>query len=173
MSQQQIFQATEPQDTQVEAYYEYEPLPDGRFARYLILQPGSTVADPLSCTLHTAHLDEFPSFEAVSYVWGIPIRNRAITCNGKVIRITTNLDDALRQVRLTEKPRALWVDSVCINQADPKEKGYQVSLMEQVYKKSSCTLICLGASDHVHAPVTADLVADVDNLIQEVCAGRL
>jgi hypothetical protein len=139
-------------------------LSDGRFVRYLILQPASTDTDPLVCTLHTAHLDEISHFEAISYVWGVPVKCQQITCNGRIIRITANLHDALCQVRLTDRTRILWADSICINQADPKEQGDQVSLMAHIYRKSNCTLICLGVSDHVHKPIVADLVADIDHM---------
>ena len=169
MLQQKPSPATGLQDTQLEHYYEYEMLPtDGRIVRYLILQPASTDTDPLVCTLHTAHLDEIPHFEALSYVCGIPVKNKQITCNGKAIRITANLHDALCQVRLTNTPRTLWADSICINQADPKEQGDQVSLMAHIYKKSNCTLICLGVSERVHALAVVDLVADIDDMIQDV-----
>lgn len=168
MSQQQISQAAEAQDTQPECHYVFESLPDGHFFRYLVLQPASADTDPLVCTLYTAYLYETPHFEAVSYVWGIPVKSKPITCNGKVTHITANLHDALCQVRLADKPRTLWVDSICINQADPKERGHQVSLMQHIYKRSSCTLICLGVSGHVHAPIVAALVADIDYMMQNV-----
>ncbi|RKL08557.1 hypothetical protein BFJ70_g16789 [Fusarium oxysporum] len=168
MSQQHIHPVTQVQEPQPERDYGYQSLPDGRFARYLTLQPASSDTDPLVCSLYASKLGEFPPFEAISYVWGIPVKNRPITCNGKVIRITANLFDALRQVRFTNKPRTLWVDSICINQTDAEERGHQVSLMGQIYKESSCTLICLSVSGHVHAPIVADLVADVDFMIQSI-----
>ncbi|KAF3770551.1 HET-domain-containing protein, partial [Cryphonectria parasitica EP155] len=74
---------------------------------------------------------------------GVP-RYATITINGKTLAITTNLKEALWQARLTDRPRALWTDSVCINQRDEAEKAQQVGLMGRIYKMSSCTLICLG-----------------------------
>ncbi|UPK95894.1 hypothetical protein LCI18_006829 [Fusarium solani-melongenae] len=168
MSQQQTRLVAQVQDTQPEREYEYQPLPSGRFARYLTLEPASSDTDPLVCNLYAAKLNEFPPFEAISYVWGVPVKDRLISCNGQATRITANLFDALRQVRFGNKPRTLWADSICINQADTQECGHQVSLMGQIYKQSSCTLICLGASAHAHAPIVAELVADVDSMIQRV-----
>ncbi|KAH6889168.1 heterokaryon incompatibility protein-domain-containing protein [Thelonectria olida] len=165
---QQVSHATDAQNVPPDDHYEYGVLQDKHFIRYLILQPSSLNSDPLVCTLHTAHLDDIPRFEAMSYVWGTPAKNQSVTCDGKVIRITANLHDALRQVRFEDKLRTLWVDSICINQADPKEQGHQVSLMERIYRKASCTLICLGTSDRVHAPAVADLVTGVDRMIQNV-----
>ncbi|KAH7067481.1 heterokaryon incompatibility protein-domain-containing protein [Paraphoma chrysanthemicola] len=148
--------------------FEYGPLQDRFSARHLILQPASTTSEPLVCTLHSAHLSEFPPFEAISYVWGTLVKNQPMICNGKDIRITANLAAALIQIRLKNEPRTLWVDSICINQADPEELGYQVSLMGEIYKKSTCTLICLGPSDHGHASIVEGLVTDVDYRIQSV-----
>ncbi|KAH7305871.1 heterokaryon incompatibility protein-domain-containing protein [Stachybotrys elegans] len=156
MAEQNIPKATGP------TLYQPERLQDEECARYMILQPANTEADPLVCTLHSAHLNEFPTFETISYVWGTPVKKQPVICNGQDIFVTENLAAALRQVRLPEKPRTLWADSICINQADTEERGHQVSLMHQIYKRSKRTLICLGASDHGHATIAAGLVDDVD-----------
>ncbi|KAH6658155.1 heterokaryon incompatibility protein-domain-containing protein [Truncatella angustata] len=158
----------EAKTTPTKHCYEYEPLPDGLFARYLYLHPANTDTDPLICTMFTAHLDEIPDFEAISYVWGIAFKIHTISCDGKTIPITFNLRDALSQVRLKNKPRTLWVDSICINQADPQEQSHQVSLMGGIYKKSTRTLICLRSSDHVHASIVANLVIDIGYMIESV-----
>lgn len=96
------------------------------------------------------------------------MKNQVVSCNGGVIRITSNLSIALRQVRFTDRIRTLWVDSICINQTDATEREHQVSMMGEIYKTSRCTLICIGSTGHVHAPVVADLVANVDSMIQSV-----
>ncbi|KAK8000503.1 hypothetical protein PG990_013103 [Apiospora arundinis] len=167
MPQQQISESTKPPHWQP-GHFQYEPLRGTYSARYLLLQPANITIEPLVCTLHSTHLNEFPTFEAISYVWGTPFKNQPMTCNGKDISITANLSAALRQIRPANEPRTLWVDSICINQADPEEQGHQVSLMEEIYKKSNCTLICLGGSDHDHATIVAGLVKDVDLRIQSV-----
>ena len=38
----------------------------------------------------------------------------------------------------------LWIDQICINQKDPKEKSWQVGLMNEIYGKADNTLIWLG-----------------------------
>lgn len=167
MSQEQTLKKAKPPQVQPR-HFEHEPLRDRRSARYLILQPASTISEPLVCTLHSAQLSKFPPFEAISYVWGTLVKNQLMICNGKDIGITANLSAALLQIRLKNKPRTLWVDSICINQMDPEEQGYQVSLMGDIYKKSNCTLICLGPSDHGHATIVEGLVTDVDYRMQSV-----
>lgn len=55
-----------------------------------------------------------------------------------------------------------------VHQSAPKERGHQVSLMQRIYSRSDCTVICLGVSDRDHAPIVADLVADVDCMIRDL-----
>ncbi|KAL2197096.1 heterokaryon incompatibility protein-domain-containing protein [Corynascus similis CBS 632.67] len=165
MSQPQTPRATDAHDHQPECHYKYESLPDGPFIRYLILHPASADTDPLACTLRTTHIDETPHFEAISYVWGVPVKNQPLICNGKVSYITANLRDALRQVRLPDRSRTLWADSICINQEDSQEQGHQISLMGRIYGESSCTLVCLGTASRAHAPIVADLLADVNRMV--------
>lgn len=140
----------------------YQPLLDENTIRILILNPGED-DDPLSGVLETARLigrrraSATPQamwsadrpYEAISYVWGSNIMGHLIYLDGKVHKITANLSDALRQCRLLDQPRALWADSICIDQADLKEKGHQVALMSRIYSCSQRTLICLG-SDPKH-----------------------
>ncbi|EGD98466.1 hypothetical protein TESG_05840 [Trichophyton tonsurans CBS 112818] len=41
----------------------------------------------------------------------------------------------------------LWVDQVCINQADPEERSSQVDLMHRIYQEAAFTLLWLGRED--------------------------
>lgn len=145
----------------------YEPLPLGRYIRFLLLEPGKP-DDAIACKLHTSELDG-AHFEALSYVWGTPSMTERISCNNKSIYITLNLKDALIQARNRFESRALWVDSICINQEDREEKGLQVALMAEIYKTSSCTVICLGQNDaEAHASPAAGLLADVNAMMDGV-----
>ena len=84
------------------------------------------------------------TYEAISYVWGDPNNTRDIECNGNTVQITTNLADALLQFRHPKRKRRLWVDALCINQADNNEKSLQVSRMGQIYKNAKRVLVWLG-----------------------------
>ena len=101
--------------------YEYEDLKDDRSIRVLELLPepcGSGRTTDLHCELKQVSIDEPPPYEALSYVWASPIRNRYILCEGKKIMITENCDAALRRLRSSaDRRRVLWVDSICINQS--------------------------------------------------------
>lgn len=108
------------------ASYRYDEPPEHAF-RYMVLQPGLG-DEPLVCTLHTSNLQEV-DYEAISYLWSTEVQDHDISCNDTIFKITPNLNEALRQVRRAEVRRNLWVDSICINQKDLKEKGHQVAMM--------------------------------------------
>ena len=41
---------------------------------------------------------------------------------------------------------SLWVDALCINQADDDERGHQVGMMGEIYKRAQCVHAWLGLS---------------------------
>lgn len=65
-------------------------------------------------------------------------------CNGKTLPINSNLEFALRSLRLHAGPRTLWVHAVCINQADVDERNRQVALTRDVYIKASRVIAWIG-----------------------------
>lgn len=147
--------------------YSYETLPSG-YIRYLLLQPGES-GDPIVCSIHVTKLEDSTPFEAISYVWGTPERTEPIECDGKTLYITVNLRNSLLAVRRVEEARALWSDSICINQADNEEKALQVSLMADIFRKSTRTLICLGSNDAgEHAEAAAGIINAVNHMMDEV-----
>lgn len=85
-----------------------------------------------------------PQHEALSYTWGDPSNPSLLYCNGATLSITSNLDTALRHLRLQTGPRTLWVDAICINQADVEERNQQVALMRDVYTMASQVIAWLG-----------------------------
>ena len=74
-----------------------------------------------------------PEFESLSYTWGDPKITEPILVNGHVLNITTNLNAALLALRKTNEERVLWVDAICINQADVQERSEQVLRMRDIY----------------------------------------
>lgn len=148
----------------------YDILPGADSVRYIVLEPGLST-EPLICSLHTVPLSDAPPFEAISYVWGDPRRCRRLLCDANYLNITRNLEEALRQVRLPERSRTIWVDMVCINQADKKEKGHQVGLMGRIYSQALRTLICLGLKSRGDAPVAMEILHEVNALVKNQLRG--
>ncbi|GFF37931.1 heterokaryon incompatibility protein 6, OR allele [Aspergillus udagawae] len=131
--------------------YQYIPLPpigeNGQspaFTRVLTLYPG-TEQDPLYCTLDIVDIEHCPSPpEALSYVWGSERAPVPLYCGNGLLGITLNLDIALRHLRLPHARRRLWVDAVCINQDDLRERERQVGYMRLVYKHAIAVIAWLG-----------------------------
>ena len=87
---------------------------------------------------------EWPDYEALSYVWGDRESPKTISIDGCVQEVTENLEAALQQLRLSDAPRRLWVDALCINQEDSKEKSHQIQKMRHIYRRASGVLVWLG-----------------------------
>jgi hypothetical protein len=129
--------------------YEYEPLVrERKEIRLLTLQPGSGNA-MLFCTLATAYLDTPtpPRYETISYVCGDQTVKATINLHGSEVRIPATSEAALRRMRRRDRPRTLWIDAICINEADVAERGHQVGIMYEIYTHTRHNCIYLGPDD--------------------------
>ncbi|KAH9204942.1 heterokaryon incompatibility protein-domain-containing protein, partial [Leptodontidium sp. 2 PMI_412] len=100
------------------------------------------------CTTRTASLDDRPNFNALSYCWGDSKVTSPIMVDYHVMSVTVNLEKALRHLRCSVQPEEIWIDAICINQANISEKNHQVPLMRDIYSASSKVFIWLGESDN-------------------------
>lgn len=129
--------------------YTFRPLEHDRSIRILVLHPAMHNDDEL--VAHIEHRNrrtaedgvDLQFYEAVSYTWGKPIMNKTLTCDNTFLPITENVDVMLRRLR-TNRERRLWIDAICLNQADVDEKPCQVPLMGEIYREASNVLIWLG-----------------------------
>ena len=94
--------------------------------RLLILKKGW---DTVECELKVDNLHGSPDYKALSYVWGDPKDLVEIRCCGQAFSIGSNLHSALKRLRSSTVDRILWVDAICINQADKQERAEQVAFM--------------------------------------------
>jgi hypothetical protein len=46
-----------------------------------------------------------------------------------------------------ERPRFLWIDQICINQGDDREKGHQVQFMGEIFRRAEVVFAWLGVED--------------------------
>ena len=126
---------------------QYKRLTRDRTIRVLDLAPG-TWDEPVNCSLRTVHLDDDnPRYEAISYAWGDHNDRKPVVCNGYTITTTRSLFEALQRFRHVNTTRTLWVDAMCINQADDDEKSSQVRLMSFIYTKAVRVLVWLQHED--------------------------
>lgn len=106
--------------------------------------PG-TSDEPLCGSLETHLVEEAPPYQALSYVWGVSTPYSYLIIEGHSLPITQNLTDALKSLRNQEGEILIWIDSVCINQADNEEKGHQVAIMSTIYHTAAQVVVWLGA----------------------------
>ncbi|KAF4944325.1 hypothetical protein FGADI_12779 [Fusarium gaditjirri] len=131
----------------------YKPITGDKQIRLLILEPGAR-EDALECQLINAELSWRTRFEALSYAWGDDTTKYELNCSGHIIEVMANLHDALLDLRLPTQRRVLWIDALCINQADNDEKSKQIRLMHEIYSQAQEVLIYLGKSDaSVHGAI--------------------
>jgi len=128
--------------------YKYQAVKHGYSIRMLTVFPGKPDEDL------AGSLDDFDMksttwepYEPLSYVWGKPKLNYAFHIDGKVLKITKSLNDALRRLRLRHEPRRLWADQICIDQTNLSERGEQVQFMNAIYKRAKHVLVWLGSDD--------------------------
>lgn len=86
-------------------------------------------------------------FAALSYVWGVASKSRSILCDGFHLSITPNGYSALLDLRKKLGAFTIWVDAVCIDQQNIREKEYQIPLMGEIYSCAAPTYIWLGEGD--------------------------
>lgn len=129
-----------------DSIYTRLPLNKSTEIRLLTLLPADNRDDPIKCLISRADLDAAPEYKAVSYCWGKRDNPVAITVGDTSLEVTQNLATALGFIRGSWAPATLWVDAVCINQDDDREKETQIPLMGRVYSSAEAT-ICWVATD--------------------------
>jgi hypothetical protein len=127
----------------------YEPLNTFQDEiRLLEILPEPAEDGSVSCRLFTTSLTRELEYSALSYVWGESEVRKKVTVNGLSIDVTTNLANALLNIRSTILPLLeaegtapyIWADALCINQTDIIERNEQVMRMGKIYKSASHVL---------------------------------
>lgn len=90
-----------------------------------------------------------------------------IKCDGQSVHIGQELFDALRRLRLPDRARTLWIDALCINQKDTKERNMQVSQMRDIYSKAEHVVIWVGERFQGGTAIQAmlDFIKELETLI--------
>lgn len=138
--------------------YHYTPLDTPEAFRIINLAPGEGDAKiEFSIVEATIKRPHIPDFEAVSYTWaysstdssqpGDSLQKYPTWCDGNRIDVTPNLFELLRRLRSPINTRTLWIDQLCINQADLSERAAQVNLMMHIYNEARSVVLWLGEED--------------------------
>jgi hypothetical protein len=130
---------------QIVNHHPYKPLnSDGSEIRLLQLLPRKPLRRKIRGRLIHVRLDDMPVYDALSYTWGEITNPCTITLdNNEGFAVTRNAYFALEDLRPKHGILPLWIDAICINQHDVKERNHQVALMRRIYQQASRVRIWL------------------------------
>ena len=137
--------------------YKFQPLPAPEYIRLLYLLPRQDPLDPndvIRCELLTVSVfGQVNDYKAVSYMWGRRDADKDILIRStdspdssySSFRITENLWTCLRKlsddITKSQCGSSLWIDAICINQADDAERSSQVAQMGKIYSSAGEVII--------------------------------
>lgn len=150
--------------------YRYHPLQCSDSIRLLVLHPSPTQLDPVLCTVRHSRLSEASlKYEALSYTWGDATQKQAIyfASGSRELSVTKNCLSALLHLRYTHDDRMLWVDAICINQEDLKERASQVRMMDKIFERAFNVMVFLGDANPRNDILFKELAA-ADEVVSRV-----
>ena len=114
--------------------------------RLLEIHPGA-FSDKIRCSFSTTVLTEKPQYDALSYVWGENHAETPVIADGTPVRVTENLDAAMRYLRRFDQAVFVWIDALCIDQGNTPERNHQVAMMGDIYRGAQEVVAWLGELD--------------------------
>ncbi|EEU41553.1 uncharacterized protein NECHADRAFT_87741 [Fusarium vanettenii 77-13-4] len=145
----------------IEKCFKYEPLLSDEI-RLLSVAPGDS--ELITCELIHVRLDSKLKFWALSYVWGAPENPPLIEVNGCSFVVTRNLYHALHEYRRQfvgcdgdTNGAFIWIDAICIDQTNHREKAIQVPRMSEIYGRCEHVLAWLGPVDDAKQDTVCEL----------------
>jgi hypothetical protein len=126
-------------------WFEHEALDLGSSSIRLIqICPTRNNDDRIRCQIRLASTDT--EYTCLSYVWGEEGIDEWIYLNGKRAAVRMNLWDFLRSARQVPELSSqwLWIDALCIDQANTHERQHQVQQMGRIYAGAKQVISWLG-----------------------------
>ncbi|KAH7396065.1 heterokaryon incompatibility protein-domain-containing protein [Cadophora sp. MPI-SDFR-AT-0126] len=125
-------------------HFQYQPLESSHHIRLVTLEQGPDISAPIRCSIAHHKLGSV-RYEALSYEWGLPATSDPeISIDGHPLRVRRNLRDALLYIRAQDRDRYLWVDALCIDQENGRERNHQVSIMGRIFNQAYQVVVWLG-----------------------------
>jgi ankyrin repeat protein len=123
----------------------YEPI-DLKRPAFRLLQLRRGKGPAIECMLYQAYLDgtDTMPYDSLSYTWGGTDKTSTVTVNGKTLYVTENLYSALQHLRSEDIDTVLWVDAICIDQGNERERGHQIQHMCEIYSQAEEVIVWLG-----------------------------
>ena len=133
-------------DPKIRKPYVYSPLQSDRVIRLVSVRRPSVdiYRGGYYFQVMIMSLDDPVPYETVSYVWGGFDRNcRLNFMDGSYLPITENLASALLTISSHCKTGYLYIDQVCIDQANLGERNYQAKIAGDITRRASRLLVSL------------------------------
>jgi len=137
--------------------FKYAPLHD-REIRLLTLPTHSTASSADYTLLHFP-LDTTGHYEAISYTWDGNDTTSKISLNGELFPTTAKVQQLLQALTSATTAKRVWIDFICINQADADEKSRQVRMMRDIFASAHRVTAWLGHQQD--AALAKETVADI------------
>ncbi|KAK5715462.1 hypothetical protein LTR15_010106 [Elasticomyces elasticus] len=143
---------------QARALFYYPPLTNpSKQIRLLKLKPVRGGPDGISVSLSTWDLDTAPAYVAISYTWGSESSTHRIRVNDGGFYVPENCSIALQECQRNAITSYIWIDALCINQADVAEKSHQVAMMGTIFGQAAQTYISFGSWDIANLDQRSDM----------------
>ncbi|KAM7196759.1 hypothetical protein V8F20_006952 [Naviculisporaceae sp. PSN 640] len=131
----------------------YERIRPGRDIRLLVIRPSTAWASPIFCELRVVNLArDQVFFEVLFPVAPTPGGAGYIVFlgdgGGARHPVPANLESALRAMRYNHESRLLWVEAVCVNQADPVDRAVHREMTMQIYQAAGRSISWVGETEH-------------------------
>lgn len=123
---------------------------DADHFRLIYITESDDRLSPIHIRLVEHDLKDHPEYETVSYVWGgedgdsTQCKPVYVGPFWDVILATRNCSSLLHYLRPRRGCRIIWLDAICINQADNAEKPTQISRMSDIYANCERVVAYLG-----------------------------
>ncbi|KAJ0115134.1 hypothetical protein J7T55_001543 [Diaporthe amygdali] len=144
-------QILSPKDTQLSSVSTiYSSSLDSSRLRLIYLTESEDASSPIHIQLEEYALNDSPEYETVSYVWGgengdsTACKPIYVGPSWDMILVTNNCSALLHYLRPRKGSRVIWLDAICINQANNVEKSAQISIMRDIYVNCQRVVVYFG-----------------------------
>jgi hypothetical protein len=131
-----------PESPEELEFYKHRPL-DTCVDEIRLLKLRREEEGPVHCEVKAFPLEDAPLYIALSYRWGPQSPLHDVHIEGKALKIRDILNSCLLELR-EDLDAWLWIDQICIAQADISERNHQVGIMSRIYSNSASVIIWLG-----------------------------
>ncbi|KAK1832079.1 heterokaryon incompatibility protein-domain-containing protein [Podospora conica] len=127
--------------------FRYPPL-SSTSVRFLNLHPSPDGNEKLSCTFVHLAISPDTEYEILSGYWGdqSPFQPVSIVVDARSCTTTPQLAEGLCRFRHKDKPRLIWVQSLCIDPQSISERNIQISRLREIIQSSQRLIVWLGGA---------------------------